>query len=137
MRDECLRAEQYIANEAIEAYKDQGVLEYVSKEMRYQLGRELSDKISDGNSYIVMMGEEYKVQEFETNRTRISRTIHVSKLIRCMNCRYTPPVDEEFIFSGAVSHLYCRRLGEKVHPRGFCAWAEDRPDHVQIDCPWR
>lgn len=136
MKEERLRAEQSIPNEVIEAYRDQGIIEHCSEEMRYQLGRNLADKISDGNSYVVTMGEERLIPDYPENVTRLCRTIHVQRLIRCINCKYTPQIAEECL--PFVERLICHRSGETVHPQGFCAWGAERSDKIDfVDCSWR
>lgn len=137
MKEERLRGEQIIPNEVIEAYRDQGIIEHCSEEMRYRLGRDLADKISDGNSYIVTMGEERLIPDYMENVSRFIRTIHVSRLIRCINCKYTPQISEEAL--PYVERLICHRSGETVHPQGFCAWGADRSeDGIDwVDCSWR
>jgi hypothetical protein len=37
MKEERLRGEQIIPNEVIDAYRDQGIIEHCSEEMRYRL----------------------------------------------------------------------------------------------------
>ena len=137
MKEERLRGEQTIPNEILEAYKDQGIIEHCSEEMRYRLGRDLADKISDGNSYIVTMGEERLIPDYMENVSRFVRTIRVSRLIRCINCKYTFKIDEDLL--PFVERLNCHRFNETVHPQAFCAWAEERTeDRVHyFDCPWR
>ena len=131
MTKDVLRAVQSVGNAIIEAYRDKGVFDRISEGMKNELGLELAERISDGNAYVVIMGEERQEPDPRVERTTFRRNVHIQELIRCINCRYTPEIDEEFIASGAVSHLNCNRLGEVVHPMGFCCWAERRLNHVE------
>lgn len=132
MREERLIAAQIVSNEIL---NNSEVLEVVSDHMKHDLGKGLMEKLEDGNSYVVTLGAERQEPEAWTNSTKFFRKVYAAKLIRCMNCKQTPPVDEDLVNDGTITRLYCRRNNEPVHPLAFCAWAEERSDCV--DCPWR
>lgn len=136
MKEERLRVAQVISNEVIEAYRDQGIIEHCSEEMRHRLGRDLADKISDGNSYIVTIGKERTIPDYMENASQFVLTAYVSRFIRCINCKYTPEIAEEAL--PFVERLLCHRTGEIVRPHEYCAWAKERSeDSVNSYCPWR
>lgn len=132
MREERLTAAQLVQNELL---NNSEILEVISDNMKRDLVKALMEKLEDGNSYVVTLGAERQEPEAWTNSTKFIRKVYAAKLIRCMNCKQTPPVDEDLVNDGTITRLYCRRNNEPVHPLAFCAWAEERNDCV--DCSWR
>ena len=130
MEGKVIKAVQIVDNYVIKAFGQSGVLEDVSERLVTELGRVLISDITDGNSYAVTMGAEFSIKHPEDNTTKFTRKIYFSEIVRCGNCIYTPEVDKELFIDGTVTHLYCNRMGEKVHPAGYCCWARKRGECI-------
>lgn len=128
MSEERITAVQSVANEVLD---DPEIHRLISSELRRNLGDALMDKIEDGNAYIVTLGAERQEPEIWTNQMKVFRKIYYTKLIFCINCEHTPPVDIALVNDGTIMQLYCRRNRKCVHPLGFCAWAEERKEAKQ------
>lgn len=131
MKTERLESAQIVDNELLQDSKGAGFLEWCSQKMTHQLGQSLMIKISDGEPYVVKLYEKYQEPEIG-ERTRLTRTLAVTQLILCKDCKYTPRISEEA--APYIRSLICHRTGAEVYPMGFCAWAEDRSDCVNY--PW-